>query len=84
MPLTEIKRELLSSSRWPVGKWLSLKYVLCFTSHDSHGTNMCCALQLSKAGRLDTNVISTLQNTADVMDFAFDPFNSRRVVIGTC
>jgi len=39
-------------------------------------------LQLSKPGRLDTDEVPTLQNTANVMDFVFDPFNNRRLVVG--
>lgn len=37
--------------------------------------------ELSKPGRLDTDDVPTLQNTANVMDFTFDPFNNRRLVV---
>jgi len=37
--------------------------------------------ELSKPGRLDTDEVPTLQNTANVMDFVFDPFNNRRLVV---
>ena len=39
-------------------------------------------IQLSKPGRLDSDLVPTLQNTADVMDFAFDPFNTHRLAVG--
>ena len=38
--------------------------------------------QLSKPGRLDTDNVPTLQNTANIMDFVFDPFNNNRLVVG--
>ena len=38
--------------------------------------------QLNKPGRLDTDDVPTLQNVAGVMDFVFDPFNDRRLVVG--
>lgn len=41
-------------------------------------------IQLDKPGRLDTNSVPTLQNTADVMDFCFDPFNPNRLAVGKC
>ena len=31
---------------------------------------------------MDTDSVPTLQNSADVMDFAFDPFNTHRLVVG--
>ena len=38
--------------------------------------------QLSKPGRLDTDNVPTLQNTANIMDLVFDPFNNNRLVVG--
>jgi len=39
--------------------------------------------QLNKPGRLDTDTVPTLQNKADIMDFAFDPFDNTRLLSGT-
>lgn len=38
--------------------------------------------QLSHTGRQDTDNVMMFQNTANVMDFVFDPFNNRRLVVG--
>ena len=41
-----------------------------------------CHTQLNKPGRVDTSEIYTVQNVAGIMDFAFDPFNNSRLVVG--
>ena len=43
---------------------------------------VCYDTQLNKPGRVDTSEIYTVQNVAGIMDFAFDPFNNSRLVVG--
>ena len=39
-------------------------------------------VQLGQAGRLDKSSTPTLQNSSNVMDFAFDPFDACKLVVG--
>ena len=55
---------------------------LCVTKTCEHVLPFLPLFQLSKPGRLDTDNVPTLQNTANIMDFAFDPFNNNRLVVG--
>ena len=45
--------------------------------HTSHTPS-----QLNKPGRLDSDTVPTLQHSADIMDFTFDPFDNCRLVAG--
>ena len=38
--------------------------------------------QLSQTGRQDTDEVLMFQNSANIMDFVFDPFNNHRLVVG--
>lgn len=37
---------------------------------------------MKKTGRVDGHAVPTLQNGSSVLDFAFDPFNTHRIVVG--
>jgi coronin-7 len=39
-------------------------------------------IELSKSGRLPDGVIPTLVQGTNIMDFAWDPFNWKRLVVG--
>ena len=38
--------------------------------------------QLSHTGRQDTDEVLMFQNSANIMDFVFDPFDNHRLVVG--
>ena len=38
--------------------------------------------QLTHTGRQDTDDVLMFQNSANVMDFVFDPFDNHRLVVG--
>ena len=40
--------------------------------------------QLNKPGRLDSDSVPTLQHSAAIMDFTFDPFDNYRLASGVC
>lgn len=40
--------------------------------------------QLSKPGRLPDAAVPTIQNGAAVADLTWDPFDPRRLAVGTC
>ena len=43
---------------------------------------MSLLFQLARTGRQDTDEVLMFQNTANIMDFVFDPFDNHRLVVG--
>ena len=57
-------------------------HYIIVTSFSLHHFDIVLYLQLTHAGRQDTDEVLMFQNSANVMDFVFDPFNNHRLVVG--
>lgn len=43
---------------------------------------MCLLLQLSQPGKLPDTALPTIQNSVNVADFCWDPFDTHKLVVG--